>query len=55
MLELEDLQGLSGLKAIRVEVIFQKNQKSLAPKNGNHKVSKSAEEMVADLKILSIN
>jgi hypothetical protein len=47
MLELEDLQGVSGLKAIRVEVIYNnKNRKNVRSK-------KSIEKMVADLGIVT--
>ena len=51
MLELEDLQGISGLKAIRVEVIYHKLRKGL--KSTNSKQLKAPEEMVRELNIVA--
>lgn len=42
MLDLEDLQGISGLKAIRVEVLYK--HKKRAVKNGAKKLSKNGKE-----------
>jgi hypothetical protein len=48
MLDLEDLQGVSGLKAIRVEVLYK--TKKQTGKNGKDKLSQTKNDQVKAMK-----